>query len=195
MMKKNILLAILSFIVVSNSLMISQHQVSNPNSIIVGGYSPISTVKLSNDAKEVDQFIRSKHPDLQGATLISAETQVVAGLNYRFKYISADGEREWDIVVYKNLKGKLLENGFNFNDTLPNGQKVKATGDTSSAFVEANKPVPSIKVSAKAIPSSLPTLTSKAQKNQAKSGGNDNGNRVKTYLNIFPNAISPKPAN
>jgi hypothetical protein len=31
---------------------------------IVGGYSPIPVTDLSNDAKEIDEFIRSKHTDL-----------------------------------------------------------------------------------------------------------------------------------
>ena len=53
----------------------------------------------------MDDFIRSQHPDLQGATLVSAEKQVVAGFNYDYKYTSADGKTDWDIVVYKNLKG------------------------------------------------------------------------------------------
>jgi hypothetical protein len=113
-MKGSILLAIMSLLIVSNGLRISQHEAVNGESIMVGGYSPISVTNLSDDAKQVDQFIRNKHTDLQGATLISAETQVVAGLNYHYKYRTADGKTEWDVIVYKNLKGKLLENGFSF---------------------------------------------------------------------------------
>lgn len=164
-MKGSILLIILAFIAASNGLLIRQHQPVDPNTVIVGGYSPISTVDLSDDAKLVDQFIRSKHPDLQGATLISAERQVVAGFNYHYKYRSADGKREWDIVVYKDLKGRLLENGFSFTDTLPNGQKVTAIADPSSAFIGTSSPNSARKVSANVIPRALPTLTSNGQNN------------------------------
>jgi hypothetical protein len=86
----------------------------------------------------VDEYIRSQHPDLEGATLVSAKTQVVAGFNYDYKYTSADGKKDWDIVVYKNLKGELAENGFSISETLPSGEKVTAIGDPASAFTGTN---------------------------------------------------------
>jgi hypothetical protein len=63
-MNGNILLAILSLLIVSNGLRISQHEAVNGESILVGGYSPTSVTNLSDDAKQVDQFIRDKHTDL-----------------------------------------------------------------------------------------------------------------------------------
>jgi hypothetical protein len=43
-----------------------------------------------------------------------------------------------DIVVYKNLQGKLAENGLSFTKTLPNGQKATAIADPASAFTVTN---------------------------------------------------------
>ena len=54
--------------------------------MIVGGYSPISTDPLPDQAAKADQFVRDNHPELEGAVIASAEKQVVAGINYKFIY-------------------------------------------------------------------------------------------------------------
>jgi hypothetical protein len=63
-MKVSILIAIFGLLALSNCLRISHHQDDNGESMMVGGYSPLSATNLSDDAKEVDQFIRSKHTNL-----------------------------------------------------------------------------------------------------------------------------------
>lgn len=112
-MRISIFAGLLSLLVIAQALKVAHHQADRED-LIVGGYSSLSTDTLSDDAKEIDEYIRKLHTDLKGAKLISASKQVVAGFNYHYIYRSADGKKEWDIVVYKNLKGKLFENGFSF---------------------------------------------------------------------------------
>jgi hypothetical protein len=102
---------IVLLLAVAHSLKLSQH-LDTPNNIIVGGYSPLSVDNLPEDAKAVDDFIRSQHTDIKDGKLISASRQVVAGFNYHYVYQSVDGTKQWDIIVYKNIRGNLYENGF-----------------------------------------------------------------------------------
>jgi hypothetical protein len=86
--------------------------------LLPGGYFPVSVENLSEDAKEVDQFIRDNHSELKDAALVSSKAQVVAGMNYHNIYKSADGKTIWDVVVYKNLQGELSESQFIFTQIL-----------------------------------------------------------------------------
>lgn len=87
----------------------------------VGGYEELDVNHLPEDAKKIDQFLREKHSDFENGRLVSASRQVVAGMNYRMVYSSSNGSKNWDIIVYKNLHGDLLENGYTMTETLPNG--------------------------------------------------------------------------
>jgi hypothetical protein len=53
---------------------------------------------VNQPEKEIDQFIKSKFPELANAELQKVETQVVAGLNYRYTYVK-DGV-SWAITVW-----------------------------------------------------------------------------------------------
>ena len=72
-----------------------------------GGYSDSSP--LAQDVKAAAEFAVSKQ---KGATLervLAAETQVVAGLNYRLKIEvkTSSGPRIAQAVVYRDLENKL----------------------------------------------------------------------------------------
>ena len=95
--------------------------------------------------------------------MVNASRQVVAGFNYRYIYRSADGKRDWDFVVYKDLNQKLFENGYSFTDTLPSGEKITATADPASAFTGANNPE-TPKVSVGKVGSSAPSAQITPQK-------------------------------
>jgi len=73
---------------------------------------------LPDDAKKVDEFLRGKHNGFENGNLVSASRQVVAGMNYRMIYVSSDGSKKWDIIVFKSLRGELLENGYTMTETL-----------------------------------------------------------------------------
>lgn len=64
------------------ALSLSLHQ----QDLIVGGYSKLDVNSLSEDAQQVDQYLRNIHKNINDATLKSASRQVVAGFNYRFIY-------------------------------------------------------------------------------------------------------------
>jgi hypothetical protein len=46
----------------------------------------------------IDQFIRGQFPGLSGATLISAQSQVVAGTNYLYTY--QNGNTTWAVTAF-----------------------------------------------------------------------------------------------
>jgi hypothetical protein len=117
---------------------LTHEQLKRDGDVIVGGYTALDVNSLSEDAVEVDQYLRKLHTDMVGAKLVAASRQVVAGHNYRFKYQlnQTKGENKtWDIVLYRDLKDNFMENGFTYTVTLPNGQEVKAIGDPASAFL------------------------------------------------------------
>lgn len=148
-MRITLIAVLASLLGLTLSLRVSQHAANPPNDIIVGGYQALSLKELPDDAKAVDDYLRAQHPSLKDATLTSASRQVVAGFNYRYIYESADGKKQWDMVVYKNLKGNLYENGYKYTETLPNGQKVVAMADPASAFTGGRS---AVKISATPTP-------------------------------------------
>lgn len=117
---------------------LTHEQLKRDGDVIVGGYTALDVNNLSEDAVEVDQYLRKLHTDMVAAKLVEASRQVVAGHNYRFKYQlnQTKGENKtWDIVLYRDLRDNFMENGFTYTVTLPNGEEVKAIGDPASAFV------------------------------------------------------------
>jgi hypothetical protein len=147
------IILLLAAILLACSLKIDHEQ----SPIKVGGYEDLDLNNLPEDAQAVDAYLRKMHTNFGDVKLISAKRQVVAGFNYHYIYESQDKTEQWDIVVYKPLKGGLYENGFTYTKTLPNGEKVQAIGDPAFAFTGMLEPEPpkTTKVSS-ASPSSAP---------------------------------------
>ena len=71
---------------------------------IVGGWSevhPVEKGKLSDDLKEIDDFVRKYSPDVKDKDLLEYQMQVVSGLNYRFFYGNVDASGNKSGVVKK----------------------------------------------------------------------------------------------
>jgi hypothetical protein len=76
----------ITLVALAFSLKLSNHLISSPGDIIVGGYQSLDVNNLPSDAQEVDVYLRGLHTNFQGAKLVSAKRQVVAGFNYRYIY-------------------------------------------------------------------------------------------------------------
>lgn len=163
------------FILSILALTLSMRLHNADRSQMVGGYQALDVNHLPEDAKEVDQYLRKLHTNFDQAKLISAERQVVAGFNYHFIYESNDKTKQWDIVVYKSLKGQLYENGYTYTETLSNGQKMTAIADPAGMFGPSKDPKP-VKVSASFEPKAAKTVRATV-----------------AYRDVFPNAIAPHP--
>lgn len=74
----------------------------DPSATITGGWS---TGDATKPEAEIDQFIRKQFPELATAQLTKTETQVVAGINYKYTYVK-DGVT-WAITVWDQSWTKL----------------------------------------------------------------------------------------
>jgi hypothetical protein len=74
---------------------------------MVGGYSNMTVVDgVASDALDLAQDkVRSQFG--VGTTVNSAESQIVAGTNYRFSLSSKSDGRRFTVIVYKPLGGSL----------------------------------------------------------------------------------------
>ena len=75
------------------SLILTQKTVTSDDHI-VGGFSAVDLNSLSPEVQQADQYLRDRHPELDGAVITDVEQQVVAGMNY-------------DIAYQKNTNGQI----------------------------------------------------------------------------------------
>lgn len=81
--------------------------------MIVGGYSPAN---LADEGVKAAQAVAvneiyTRNPTRALVDKVSAETQVVAGLNYRFTIIMTGGAA-YRVIVFRNLQGGLSVTSF-----------------------------------------------------------------------------------
>lgn len=82
--------------------------VETPPDVVVGGYAPADiadpAVKEAHDLAVAEIYKRD--PTRALVENVTAEVQVVAGLNYRFD-IQMGGGAKYRVVVYRNLQNEL----------------------------------------------------------------------------------------
>lgn len=86
---------------------------ATPPPMIVGGYS---SSNLSDDGVKAAQAIAvneiyTRNPTRALVDKVSAETQVVAGLNYRFTIVMTGGAA-YRVIVFRNLQGGMSVTSF-----------------------------------------------------------------------------------
>ena len=158
----------------------------------VGGYSSLDTNHLDKDTFECDKYLRGRHPELDGAKVISVERQVVAGYNYKFVYEKEVSENKfdtWETVVYRDLKDNLNEMSFQAKriEAVPDNGVVQETAPSEvprpELRVGASAPPPEPKVGS----SSTPLLTQNTP--STPTVATIAGHARKVYRDVFPNAI------
>lgn len=73
-----------------------------------GGWSEVPRAALANEVGAAARFAVSRLPRPHGKlkTIVGAERQVVAGMNYRMLLVLSDGKR-WRVQVWKKLDGTM----------------------------------------------------------------------------------------
>lgn len=134
---------VLLLLTLTSTLALRLHGQNDPipiNSVITGGWS---TGDPTTPEPQIDAFIRKQFPDLANATLTKTETQVVAGINYKYTYVK-DGVT-WTVTVWDQSWTKLREvTGIEKVEvkTNPDGKKVQVTSNTrveTRQFVDVAK--------------------------------------------------------
>jgi 2-keto-4-pentenoate hydratase/2-oxohepta-3-ene-1,7-dioic acid hydratase in catechol pathway len=76
---------------------------------IVGGFTKadLSDLNVKEAAAFALQGLRTRAASKNNWEIVAAETQVVAGLNYRFRAKEIGSNRSAEAVVYRNLEGRL----------------------------------------------------------------------------------------
>jgi 2-keto-4-pentenoate hydratase/2-oxohepta-3-ene-1,7-dioic acid hydratase in catechol pathway len=85
---------------------------------IVGGFAKadLSDPNVKEAAAFALQGLRSRAAGKSSWEIVTAETQVVAGLNYRFRAKELGSNRSAEAVVYRNLEGPLFLTSIEFFD-------------------------------------------------------------------------------
>lgn len=81
--------------------------------VIVGGYAPADANDAQVKAAEklaVDEIYR-REPQRSIVETVTRESQVVAGMNYRFT-IKMTGANRYEVVVFRPLQGEMSVTGF-----------------------------------------------------------------------------------
>ncbi len=75
---------------------------------LAGGWSEVPRARLQAEVGAIARFAVTKLPRPHGAlkTIVGAERQVVAGMNYRMILVLTDGSR-WRVQVWKKLDGTM----------------------------------------------------------------------------------------
>ena len=75
---------------------------------IPGGWSEVPRAELASEVGAAARFAVSRLPKPHGKlkTIVGAERQVVAGMNYRMLLVLSDGKR-WRVQVWKKLDGTM----------------------------------------------------------------------------------------
>jgi len=84
-----------------------------PPPMIVGGYSPASLSDAGVKAAQavVEKEIYARNPTRALVDKISAEAQVVAGKNYRFRIVMSGGAA-YRVVVFQSLQGEMTVSAY-----------------------------------------------------------------------------------
>ena len=84
-----------------------------PRPVITGGYGGADLNDAGVKAAQAIAVneIYTRHPTRALVDKVTAETQVVAGLNYRFN-ITMSGGAAYRVVVYRNLQGEMSVSSF-----------------------------------------------------------------------------------
>ena len=82
-------------------------------SVVVGGYSPASLSDAGVEAAQAlaEKEIYTRHPTRALVDKVSAETQVVAGKNYRFTIVMTGGAT-YSVVVFQSLQGEMTVSAY-----------------------------------------------------------------------------------
>ena len=79
---------------------------------LAGGYTAQDVTKpeIIEVANKAIEMLKEKTPDIELVKIVSAATQVVAGLNYRFVLeVKTNNQIEkWTVVVYRSLKNTYM---------------------------------------------------------------------------------------
>lgn len=73
-----------------------------------GGWSEVPKTELAKEVGAAARFAVARLPRPHGRlkTIVGAERQVVAGMNYRMLLVLSDGKR-WRVQVWKKLDGTM----------------------------------------------------------------------------------------
>lgn len=99
----------------------SATQLKPTNKLITGGYQTIDT--NDPEAKKAYKFLcdelKKEKPDMKNIKIIRAESQVVAGINYRltcqYQKKSSKKNYSFEATIYRDLNGKMKITNLEFN--------------------------------------------------------------------------------
>lgn len=91
---------VLSLILISVlGLKMQDHNQQNAP-LLVGGYATQDVNNMSDNMKEIDTYLKSTFPQLASYKLTDAQTQVVAGMNYKYTYSNDANNLSFEYIVY-----------------------------------------------------------------------------------------------
>lgn len=91
----------------------SEAPAPTPPPMIVGGYSPadLSDAGVKAARALAEKEIYTRHPTRALVDKVSAETQIVAGRNYRFTIVMTGGAA-YRVVVFQPLQGEMTVSAY-----------------------------------------------------------------------------------